>query len=248
MNLEIWAINHKIPEVSGVFGGISRQFISGTNDTGMHVLEPRYADMRCPYHLWKTGRVAPYIGFHGYRKFINFRDPVATTKCNLAPGWEEVPHAAFLAYQYWLATRPAATILQLLEGYDLLTVEPFDCGYNGTISDDYIKSRSRDDWWAFEDAMIRHGFHPKDFLTHHIRPMHFVTTDRIFCKFMQRWADVMFECEPKVKSEDAKTDDYPPRSLAYLSERFWSLWVERQVREGLLRIKTLPLMICWSAY
>lgn len=241
--LELWAINHKKadPDLLPNFGGIHYQFVVGMDDDG--ALDPRYCDMAAPYFLWQERASLPkIIGFHGYRKMLNFRDSfMHVGPCKMAPGWEEVSLDRFGEYKGWLSEWGAYSLPPTLEKYDLLTVEPFNCAYNGNMFKDYCVSRSRDDAAVLEIELKKIGLSMES--TALIRPMHFVCSSYTFSQFMRFWNEIRGAIEPQIKSADARDPGYPPRALAMLSERIWSLWVD----QAKLRIKTLPLMICWDA-
>lgn len=237
---DLISINHlKSKHGTPVVGGIVREFMVGLDDIGE--LDPRWCDMAAPYHIWKhkdalepQWSVPPIIGFHGYRKHINFRDPFATR-------WTEVDALGFRTYQEWLIKELTGDKLNLMfRAFDVLTVKPFDCSYNLNMAVDYRISRSAQDWAVFEDVMRAHGNF--NFETPFIRPMHFVAEDHIFFKWMRFFDKVRKDLEPLIKSEDAHNELYPPRALAFLAERMWSLWLDASG----LRIKELPLMICWN--
>ena len=241
MQIDLYSINHKKDDrqLAPVVGGIAREFIVGEEDDGE--LSKPYCDMAAPYYVWKHVPLPPIIGFHGYRKQINFRDGMVAEAHQIAPGWDTVTLEAFMGYQEWLAEWDGKPLEKWLSEADMLTVEPFDCSYNCNIGEDYARSRSAYDWLAFEKVMRRHG--DFNFDTPYIRPMHFVCRNTTFTRWMRFFDRVRRELEPLVLSEDARTPDYPARNMAFLSERMWSLWLD----QSRLRVKTFPLWICWSA-
>ncbi|HUD11905.1 MAG TPA: DUF4422 domain-containing protein [Candidatus Saccharimonadia bacterium] len=233
MQMDFYSINHvKSATPTGVYGGITREFVVG-RDNIVDELRSDYCDMNAPYTVWKHTPVPPIVGFHGYRKHIMFRDE--------PPGWRDIPLNAFKDYQRWLSEEPASHFNKLLIAADVLTVEPFNCGYNGGMAKDYILSRSPRDWRALEGVMSDHG--QFNFDTHFIRPMHFVCRDYVFHRWMRFWDKVRLELEPLVLADDAVTEDYPKRAMAFLSERVWSLWLD----QSNLRVQEFPLLICWDA-
>lgn len=246
-NVELWAINHvkSNPDPLPNYGGIHYQFTVGQDDGG--ALDPRYCDMAAPYTIWTHHPIAPVVGFHGYRKMINFRDhpaKVATRmrdKPSLAMGWEEVGIDAFNAYKDWLREWSGASLEHLLQDYDLLTVEPFNCAYNANVFKDYCVSRSPADALRLETSLRVRGLSMEK--TALIRPMHFVARDYVFSRFMRFWNEIRLEIEPDILSQDSVNPNYSSRALAMLSERIWSLWTYHSN----LRVKTFPLLICWDA-
>ena len=248
MQADLISINHAKPDHSvPIVGGIVREFVCGQDDDGS--LAPGWCDMRAPYHIWKhrddpdvPWPIPPIIGFHGYRKHINFRDRWSTLKSELATGWQIVPLNWFHVYQEWLVSEmPGRKLTDLLEDADILTVKPFDCSYNGSMEEDYRASRSPADWAVFKDVMKAHG--DFDFSTPFIRPMHFVCEDIVFFRWMRFFEEVRKDLEPLVKSPDNEDPKYRARALAFLAERMWSLWLDTSG----FRIKEFPLMICWDA-
>jgi Domain of unknown function (DUF4422) len=236
---DIWSINHvKIDAGTGHTGGVAREFIVGSVPCD---LSEGYCDMIAPYTIWKHYDVSGIVGFHGYRKHINFRDRLAPRPGQLAPGWEEVSLSVFQHYQHWLSRQSAHLFNDLLYDVDVLCVEPFNCSYNGGMANDYAISRSPNDWIALQKVMAPYGHF--DFDTPYIRPMHFVCRRYVFYHFMRFWDMVRRDLEPRVLSQDAVTPDYPKRAMAFLSERIWSLWLD----ETDLRLRTFPLLMCWDA-
>jgi hypothetical protein len=241
--VQLWSINHKKirTQPPTPVGGIVSEFIIGADDQKFPLL-PGYMDMAAPYSIWKEEKVPQIIGFHGYRKHINFRDPMEINSGQLAPGWAAVDLETFRAYQRWLVDWDALRITHdWLLCNDVLTVEPFDCSYNGGMAKDYAISRSEQDWKVLESILGERGFGREDFDTPYIRPMHFVCRDFVFCNFMRFWNDVRKELELRVYSDDARSPEAQTRALAFLSERIWSIWLDHAP----VRIKTFPLMISW---
>ena len=244
MQVQLWSINHEKPRpYAPTLGGVAREFIVGRDDKKYPLL-PGYMDMAAPYTIWADRAVPRIIGFHGYRKHMNFRDRGTYNAGQIAPGWGEVDLGFFREYQVWLTNWEAHEITHdWLLTHDVLTVEPFNCSYNGGMAQDYAKSRSAQDWAVLEEVLGLRGYERKDFDTSFIRPMHFVCRDHTFHNFMRFWNDVRKEIEPRIHSNDARTPEAKTRALAFLSERIWSLWLDHAP----VRIKTFPLIICWSA-
>jgi hypothetical protein len=230
----IWSINHVKPHIEMVIaGGVAREFMVG-EDNNAGELNAGFCDMAAPYTVWKHFPVPDIVGFHGYRKHINFRDPEPH-------GWIDVSLPTFQEYKDWLRQQPVQLFNELLTGPDVLTVAPFNCSYNGGMAKDYGISRSPNDWAALECVMRMHG--DFNFNTPYIRPMHFVCRVDVFNRWMKFWDKVRQELEPMVLSMDAVTPDYPKRALAFLSERIWSLWLDHSG----LKVREFPLLICWDA-
>lgn len=239
----LYSINHK--KGDPIVGGVAKEFVVGEDDEG--ALLPGYCDMIAPYHIWYKQLVPAIVGFHGYRKHMNFRDAwdnVLRTGPQLAPGWEAAEHNRFLQYQRWLVEWDAREITHdWMQKHDVLTVEPFKLPAGLGMAEDYALSRSALDWGVLEGILRQRGFDNAALDTPYIRPMHFVMRDHTFCRWMRFWDDIRRELEPAIFSDDAKSEVAKTRALAFLSERIWSLWLDR----AQLRVKTFPLMICWEA-
>jgi hypothetical protein len=235
MQMDFYSINHiKSATPTGVYGGITREFVVG-RDNIIDELRSDYCDMNAPYTVWKHTPVPPIIGFHGYRKQLNFRDEL------VHQGWFDTDLLTFREYQRWLAAQPGVTFNKLLVEHDILVVEPFDCKHNNGMAEDFALTRSENDWEALEAVMNEHG--EFNFDTNFIRPMHFVCRDYVFHRWMRFWDKVRQELEPLILSEDAVTPEYPSRAMAFLSERIWSLWLD----STMLRVKEFPLLRSWEA-
>ena len=238
-NIELYAINydHGGRHVFVPFGGISKSFVCGKDDRvgdGIPNLET-YADMRAPYWIWKNRDDLDIIGFHGYRKFLDFRNILK------APIWCEVGVGDFRVYQEWLAAYNGEYIQWLLSQYDIIVTSPFDCSYNGNIGEDFRISRSPADWKVFEDVMPYTA--GEYYRTRHIYPMHFVTRAPVFNRFMEWWWPRAEEIRSRIRSIDVHDAAYAARPMAYLSERMFSMWFDHS---GLSMFK-VPLLQCWDA-
>lgn len=243
MQVQLWSINHLKPRpYAPTLGGIAREFVVGRDDKKFPLL-PGYMDMAAPYSIWADRATPRIIGFHGYRKHINFRDKFPPVGPQV-PSWSEVDLGTFREYQVWLTNWEAHEITHdWLLTHDVLTVEPFNCSYNGGMAKDYALSRSAQDWAVLEEILKSYGYPREAFDTPFIRPMHFICRDYTFHNFMRFWDDVRKEIEPRIYSDDARTPEAKTRALAFLSERIWSLWLDHAP----VRVHTFPLMISWSA-
>ncbi len=211
-------------------GGIVSQYFVGAADR----LSPLYADMRAFDGIWRHPLPnMDIVGFQGYRKHINFRDPT--------PGWSMVHLPHFQAYQDWLYQWDGKLIQDLLVDYDIIVTDPFDVRFDGDITDNFRRSRSPRDWACLEEVAAHHiklDFHMLNVTSHF-----FVTTMPVWTRFMEVWWQVFSELEPLVTAEDAHDGAYKALPLAYLSEFFFSMWL---AQSG-LKQKIMPLLVCWDA-
>ena len=234
--IEIYSINYDYPGYKpSPFGGISKEFICGLDDLfgngipGLHT----YADMRAPYWLWRNRDDFDIIGFHGYRKFLDF----VTRR---EPKWYDTPLDEFRQYQKWLSLPDASAgqyIQELLAQYDIIVAPAFDCSYNGDMAEDFRKSRSPADWAVVESRLAMFNLH-----TPFIRPMHFVTRASVFYRFMDWWWPIAEDIRAQIKSKDARDVAYLHRPMAYISERMYSLWLDASN----LSFVEVPLLQCWG--
>lgn len=195
----------------------------------------RYCDFRAYYHVWKYWQPKGIVGFQGYRKHFNFRDDIGDYT------WAISSLAAFKDYQEWLFKWDGKGIVNMLKTYDILCTVPFDVRYNIDMTEDFNRSRSSEDWKALVWVMSKYG--DFDFHLPYIDNPFFITTAPIFKLFMQFWWKIVEELDPLVKSLDAQHSDYPPRAMAFLSERIFGIWLDAQN----LNVGRVPLLICWEA-
>jgi hypothetical protein len=234
-HLSLFTINYVRPPRSPA-GGLVKDFIVGEDDrVGDGIPDrTRYADMRAHYWVWKNKPRLDIVGFQHYRKHFNFRGDTV--------GWAEVSLPMFRDYQDWLRCWDGATAIDLLAEHDILVTPPFDVSYNGNTAEDYKLTRSPADWEVLAEALYRRGYTD---LTEQQITCHnmFMAPAHIFRGYMQFWWDLCREIEPAIKTLDAKKDDTPARAMAFLSERIFSLWLH----SAKLKVKTIPLLICWGA-
>jgi hypothetical protein len=235
--IEIYAIDHVRPRgIRPIFGGISKQFICGYDDlhgVGISSFET-YADMRAPYWIWKNRDDLDIIGFHGYRKFLDFQNLLRV------PAWYEVGIGDFRVYQEWLAKYDGQYIQELLAQHDIIVAPTFNCAYNLDMEIDFRRSRSSHDWDVFMDLLPPNV---RPYVARpYIRPMHFVTRASVFNRFMEWWWPLAEAIRVGIESKDATDPAYLHRPMAYLSERMYSLWLDSS---GLSMVE-VPLLQCWD--
>ena len=230
--IELFAINHK--RGHGYFGGISKEFVSGRDDlVGDNISGlVTYGDMRAPYWIWKNRDDLDIIGFHGYRKFLDFRNILQ------APGWYDTLLGSFNSYQQWLAEYDGQYIRELLAHHDIIVATPFDCSYNINIAEDFCRSRSTMDWDVVTAVIGAAGMG-----TPSIRPMHFVTRAAVFHRYMEWWWPHAEDIRSKIRGRFVNDTAYLERPMAYISERMYSLWLDRSN----LSFVEVPLLQCWEA-
>ena len=237
--IEIYAIHYDTPSrQQAPFGGISKEFVCGRDDmTGDNIVNlGTYADMRAPYWIWKNRDDYDIIGFHGYRKFLDFFKPPEYG----TPRWHDVNLTLFREYQKWLVDDPvgAQHIQELLAQHDIIVAPAFDCSYNVDMVEDFRRSRSPADWKIVEGKLSMFNLH-----TPFIRPMHFVTRAAVFNRFMEWWWPIAEDIRGRIKSEDVRDLTYLARPMAYISERMYSLWLDASK----LSFVEVPLLQCWEA-
>ena len=232
--IEIYAIDYvRNNRPLAPYGGISKEFVCGSDDiTGDNISKlTTYADMRAPYWIWKNRNDLDIIGFQGYRKFLDFMTRVE-------PKWYNTMLDDFRQYQTWLSLTDGQYIQELLAQYDIIVAPAFDCIYNEDMATDFRISRSSKDWDVVESVIGHAGI-----FTSLIRPMHFVTRASVFNRFMEWWWPLAEKIRSRIKSEDVKDLTYLARPMAYVSERMYSLWLDKSG----LSVVEVPLLQCWEA-
>lgn len=232
-SMSLFSVNYENPRrAAQPEGGLARSFVAGVSDrSGDNIADrPGYADARAMYYAWKN-LAFDVVGFHGYRRHINFRGDTA--------GWTRVSLPHFRLYQEWLAGWDGSGIRSLLREHDVIVTTPYRFGAGEDLTSDFRRSRSARDWTALQDVMGG-GF---DFHLPYVHNMFFVTSAPLFREYMSFWWGICEKLEPLVTSEDATDPSYKARAMAFLSERIFSLWLHRS---GVSYIE-LPLLVCWEA-
>lgn len=211
-------------------GGMVRAFVAGRDDSG--VLPARFGDMRCQFHAWNNCTDYDVLGFHGYRKHIEF------SGCGDEPEWLYTSPEGFRKYQKWLAKWDGQRLKEMMKDHGVIVTPPFHVGCGMAL--DFARSRHPEDWNHLEVIMGR-GF---DYDTPEIHGTFWVMRREVFREYMEFWWDVINQLLPRLGTHDNAQKDYRARDVAFLSERIASLWIQRYTEK--LKPAVLPLLISWD--
>jgi Domain of unknown function (DUF4422) len=209
-------------------GGLVRAFVAGKDDEV--ILPARFADMRCQYHAWRHCQDYDIIGFHGYRKHIDFFGGELK--------WHNISSSAFRAYQQRLTKWNGDSLRNIMKHHKVVVTPPFHVGCG--MAEDFRRSRSAADWKALEEIMGP-GF---DYDTPEIHGTFWVMQKRTFQEFMEFWWGVVVQLVPRLGTDDNPQQDYRGRDVAFLSERIASLWIQKHTET--LKPVEMPLLISWD--
>jgi hypothetical protein len=170
-----------------------------------------YGEMRAHYFAWRNNLTAglTHIGFQHYRRWLDF-------DCRDASLVATADAALFALH---VKSRPLPS---WVEKVDVVTAARWF--FKATIGDQYSSSHRGGDWNAFcaeapvlvEHALEEHSYHPCNI---------FVMRVCEFDRYMRFWWPLMQRIESRV---ERLPDGYQGRAMAFLSERIFSLWVDRE--------------------
>jgi hypothetical protein len=169
-----------------------------------------YGEMRAHYFAWRNNMTVglTHIGFQHYRRWLDFSQG-AVDRAVVSPELF-ARHVNASRLPFWL------------EKTDVVTAARWF--FKATIGDQYSSAHRRGDWNAFraespalaEHAHDEHSYHPCNI---------FVMRVCEFDRYMRFWWALMQRIEQRI---EPLPDGYQGRALAFLSERIFSLWVDRE--------------------
>jgi hypothetical protein len=226
MTTAIWNIHYK--PIERVLKPPFNQYkVSQADD-----IEPRFADLRCHYHVWRHPTLQTDImGFQGYRKNMVF-------SLSPTPGWHHVSVAEFHREQDRQIEDGGEWVEDALAGYDILITAPYDLRPLGGMYADFCRSRSKEDIDKLIDRCPEYNWEQPHVISHF-----FVMRKDLFNEFMTEWWSKFGDLH--IASADNRGgEQYRSRAFAFLTERFFTVWLAK--RDDLKKL-TVPLYICWEA-
>lgn len=184
-----------------------------------------YAEMRAQYAVWRKGVEADYVGFCQYRRFPFIEVP---------GNYQRVPVSLekFTEYmssmKWWFSPRHRE--------WDILCANKLPLGM--TLGQQYKLSHVTAHWNLFEKKASARGYDVAgtSYLTAFLL---FIMRKDLFCEWMEEWWSLMSELEPAIVAPDGPNE----RSLGFLSERLFSLWVDKQEKIG-RSVCRCPVLFC----
>lgn len=225
-------------------------FVVGVDDiTGDNIANhDSFGEMRCHYWVWRNDRPETRVVFQHYRRAFLFQ-PIIEANSEFGALSESAymhPHlqvmgvqqADFCRYLEWLDGDGGAQLAEWLGDVDIVVPRPLVLP--ATLADHYCADHRASDWEMFVDVLASENLNPAP-LPYLTALNSFAMSAQLFDEYMELWWRVMSVlrrsiCLPRV-------GDYQRRSLAFLSERLFTVWLHRLRIERLeLRIITMPVL------
>lgn len=168
-----------------------------------------YGEMRAHYFAWRNLTSGlTHIGFQHYRRWLDFGARVG-------------PVAAVADAHLFNFTMRHGEVPPWVEKADVVTAQPWR--FKTSLAEHYTSAHRKGDWDAFraetplaEYARDRRSFRPCNI---------FVMRVSEFDRYMRFWWRLMQRIECRI---EPLPEGYQGRALAFLSERIFSLWVDRE--------------------
>ena len=241
-NLTIYNVHHKVPQWCAhdevfkpfIVGGETRGgFLS--DDWGDNIRDQHsFAEMRCHYHVWQN-RIDflqngdDYVGFQHYR-----RQFLWTPR---APTVVRVTHPSPEYYKFCAPS--GALVRRLMPDCDIIAAKRIRA--EPLLGDDYARSHRSEDWQAFYEhlAPAEQGI---ACVCNWINVGNmFIMRIELFDEYMCAWWGVLSQVAQDITPP---TEGYQSRTLGFLSERYFTIWLELKRREcPNLRVLELPILI-----
>ena len=248
MSINIYMVNHAPWAWNLRSERVIRQFVIGRDDiAGDNITERTdLLEGRFMYWLWKNSH-ADYVGQQFRRRFLYFRpmfddnDSYADFNyiADLTPTHSPmIPGERFINYCQYLSEQPDEAFDWLRE-YDVVTSKKEVYGY--PLGTQYCACHRADDWDIFYRLMRAEGFSDEDLLITWLNPSNiWVMRWDLFNEYMDCYWRV-FEC--LTQAITLPTDGYQSRAFGFLTERFFTIWLERKRKQANLNVAYFPILM-----
>ena len=195
-----------------------------------------FAELRGHYFVWKNClNNLDFVGFHHYRRALLFEDILFGSKAFMYPvetgmPFFDVTNEQLRTYFDLLQTLSKGEITDYAKQFDIIVPNPYKVE---SLKYQYDQVHRIEDWNVLVEILAKRGWEIPDKIPLYGLHM-FLMPKALFRDFMAEWWEVMSELWAKL---DIPTSGYQRRAIAFLSERFFSFWLNRQ--KG-MKIKELP--------
>ncbi len=182
-----------------------------------------YGEMRSHYFVWRNNLTEglTHVGFQHYRRWLDLPRSVRADRA--------VADADVFAHHVKYSMPPP-----WLEKVDVVTATPWH--FKVPIGEQYASAHRGGEWEAFRAEAPALAEHARDQCSYHPCNI-FVMRVCEFNRYMRFWWTLMQRIERRIEPLPA---GYQGRALAFLSERIFSLWVDR---EAYLAAYEVPLIM-----
>jgi hypothetical protein len=243
-NLTIYNVHHKVPQWCAhdevfkpfIVGGETRGgFLS--DDWGDNIRDQHsFAEMRCHYHVWQnridgTQNGDDYVGFQHYRRQFYWD---TTADARLACDIESFQRVADDTASTLTASVGPLDLVADIFAAKRIPAPPL-------IGEDYVRTQTQESWDAFYGSLSAQERSIAD-MCNWINPcnMYIMRVD-LFDLYMCDWWRAMSQTQ---QAGISPGQGYQMRTFGFLSERHFTIWLERLRREKPnLRIIELPILI-----
>jgi hypothetical protein len=213
------------------------------DNTGNHISNKNiyYGELSVHYWVWKNYLLEhpelQYVGFCHYRKFFDFNNEPIFEKA-----FRKINKKIFI--NKFMNSNKDTELYDIIKNHDIIISAPgkLDKNPNLKVLDQWEKcNHPSSEIFAFEKILSK--LHPeylseyKEFMagnSMHIGTI-YVMKKELFIKYMNWLFDLLFELE-KQSNWDQYSGTYNERIPAFLSERFFNVWIKHENKQNTLRI------------
>lgn len=196
--------------------GIFAGQASGNNIAHIETL----AEMRAHYWIWKTGEKTPRVGFQHYRRYLDLRN---------------TDHRATIEVK---DPQPQLEIPAWTEDFDVIVPRAWQMDRNLTVGEQFCEAHGTQAWNELM-ALVPDFKRFANRTSYHVCNI-FLTRWEIFAEYMDFWYSISLSL---LRTVAVPEEGYQSRLFAFLSERIWSFWLEREAERNKLKICEVPLFL-----
>jgi hypothetical protein len=187
-----------------------------------------FSEMRGHYWIWKNSDLdyLSHIGFQHYRRWLWLE-----SRNTLIPYVDDT--GEFISY-----TNKAQAVPSWVYDFDFIVARAWE--FKNPIGTAYANTHTGRDWEILLDECTDFRRLAAEEFSYNVCSM-FLTKVSHFYRYMTFWWDLCQRIEPQIT---IPSSGYASRSMAFLSERIFSLWLKRErSRDSSLRVIEVPMLM-----
>lgn len=189
-----------------------------------------FCELTVLYYIWKNIK-SDVVGLVHYRRYFTKRHGFIGYLIN--KGKHVLKQDKNMSAKHYIINQKQ--IDEIISTHDLIIPNPYRLPKNQSVYEDYIQTHHKKDWLLIQEIILQkypdyyQCFNLVAESDSFIPCNAFIGKKQVISEYCEWLFDILFELEQRINLEEY--DDYNKRVFGFLSERLFTVWIEKNQKK-----------------